>query len=148
MVLRALSGLFSDDNELVKEFPKILDSQFLLGQTNHLLIHETVRNDIVQHFRKKGIRRITSEGFWKKFSHWDIMDVDEVKTAATYLALSKIFSNVSNSAKAEDAWTAKSREYKKKYDSAIDIAYMTWDKYSNGAVNEEQTRHPEVILTR
>jgi hypothetical protein len=148
VVFRAISGLFSDDNELIKEFPKIMDPQFLLGQTNHLLIHETCRNDIVQHFRKLGMRRVKKDAYWSKFSHWDIMDIDEVKTAATYLALSKIFSNVANSAKSDDNWTAKSAYYRKKYSEQIDLSYLTWDKYSNGAVNEEQTRQPEVTFHR
>jgi hypothetical protein len=148
IVLRAISGLFSDDNELLKEFPKILDAQFLLGQPNHLLIHETCRNDIVQHFRRRGMRRLKNDCYWKKFSHWDVMDIDEVKTAATYLALSKIFHNVANSAKQEDNWSSKSSYYKKEYDKAIDNAYLTWDKYSNGAVDDNQTQHNEIIFHR
>lgn len=147
-VFRAISGIFSDDNELVKEFPKIMDASFLLGQSNHFLIHETCRNDIVQYFRRKGMKRLGNDCYWKKFSHWDIMDIDEIKTAATYLALSKIFNNVSNSAKEGDNWTAKSREYKKAYDKAIDVAYLTWDQLSNGAINESQARTAELSFSR
>jgi hypothetical protein len=138
MVVRAVSALFSDDRELKKEFPSILNSNFLLGgTTDHYLIHETCRNDIVQYFRKKGLRRLGADAIRKKFMAFDIMDIDEVRTAATYLALSKIFSNVANSANEEDNWLAKSRKYKKMSDEALNTAYLTWDHSSDGAKNEQ-----------
>jgi hypothetical protein len=138
VVYRAISALFSDDRELKKEFPSIMGTNFLLGgTTDHYLIHETCRNDIVQYFRKKGLRRLGADSFMKKFMAYDIMDVDEVRTAATYLALSKIFSNVANSANEEDNWLAKSKTYKKMAEEALNTAYITWDTVSDGAKNEQ-----------
>lgn len=137
-VFRAISALFSDDRELKKEFPSIMNSNFLLGgTTDHYLIHETCRNDIVQYFRKKGLRRLGNDCNMKKFMAFDIMDIDEVRTAATYMALSKIFSNVANSANAEDNWLAKSKMYKKMADEALNTAYLTWDTMSDGAKNNQ-----------
>ena len=137
-VFRAISSLFSDDRELKKEFPSILNTNFLIGgSTDHYMIHETCRNDIVQYFRKKGLRRLGQDCFMKKFMAFDIMDIDEVRTAATYLALSKIFSNVANSANAEDNWSAKSKMYKKMTDEALNTAYLTWDALSDGAKNSQ-----------
>lgn len=147
IVLRSISGLFSDDIELQKEFPTILGTEFLKGQSNHYLIHETVRNDIVQEFRKRGMRRQGNDGYWKKFTCYDIMDVDEVRTAATYLALSKVFNNVANSGKDDDNWKRKSGEYFRKYQQAINTAYVTWDKYSDGS-KDIQSNVSTIILTR
>lgn len=143
MVVRAISSLFSDDRELKKEFPSIMNSNFLLGgTTDHYMIHESCRNDIVTYFRKKGMRRLGKDGYMKKFSAFDIMDIDEVRTAATYLALSKIFSNIANSANSEDNWLAKSNAYAKKYTTSIESAYLTWDTASDGAKNApKQTGH-------
>lgn len=148
MVIRALSALFSDDRELKKEFPSILNDMFLLGgTTDHYLIHESVRNDIVAYFRRKGLKRVGDDGYRKKFSAFDIMDIDEVRSAATYLALSKIFNNVGNSASSEDNWIAKSRHYKKMYDENINLAYLSWDARSDGA-KDEMRSVPSVTFTR
>ena len=137
MVIRALSALFSDDRELKREFPSILNSMFLLGgTTDHYLIHESCRNDIVAYFRRKGLKRLGDDGNRKKFAAFDIMDIDEVRAAATYLALSKIFNNVGNSASNEDNWLAKSKHYKKLYDENINLAYLTWDERSDGAKDD------------
>lgn len=137
-VFRAISSLFSDDRELKKEFPSILNTNFLIGgTTDHYMIHETCRNDIVQYFRKKGLRRLGADSYMKKFMAFDIMDIDEVRTAATYLALSKIFSNVANSANQDDNWLAKSRMYKKMADEALNTAYVTWDSVSDGSKNSQ-----------
>jgi hypothetical protein len=115
-----------------------MGTTFLIGgTTDHYLIHETCRNDIVNYFRKKGLRRLGVDGYRKKFSAFDIMDIDEVKTAATYLALSKIFQNVGNSANNEDNWIAKSKYYRNASNDAINTAYITWDTASDGSKNEQ-----------
>lgn len=148
MVIRAVSALFSDDRELKREFPSILKSMFLLGDTtDHYLIHESCRNDIVAYFRRKGLKRLGDDGNRKKFSAFDIMDIDEVRAAATYLALSKIFNNVGNSASNEDNWLAKSKHYKKLYDENINLAYLTWDERSDGA-KDDLRQVSNIILTR
>lgn len=148
MVIRAISSLFSDDRELKKEFPSISGAQFLLGgTTDHYLIHESCRNDIVSYFRRKGYRRLDANGTRKKFSAFDIMDIDEVRQAATYLALSKIFKNCGNSANNEDNWIAKSNSYSKMYTEAINLAYLTWDRNSDGS-KDEQSQVYSVNFTR
>lgn len=132
MTVNAISALFCDDNDLVKEFPDILDTSFLLGKASHILIHEASRDEIVQLFRNRGLRTIRN-AFYKRLTFWDIMDVQEVRMAARYLALSKIFENVANYDK-DDNWRQKSRMYQAKYERAIDLAYLTWDRLQDGSI--------------
>jgi len=132
----AISTLFADDSELQKEFPDILDSGFLLGQTSHVLIHESTRDEIVQFFRNRGLRTIRN-GYYRRLTYWDIMDSQEIRMAARYLALSKIFENVANYDK-DDNWRKKSIIFKGKYDKAIDLAFLTWDKLQDGSINDSR----------
>lgn len=132
----AISTIFSDDTDLVKDFPDILDSGFLLGETTHNLIHETVRDEIVQLFRNRGLRTIRN-GYYRRLTYWDIMDSQEVRLAARHLALSKIFENVANYDK-DDNWRKKSISFLGKYEREIDLAFLTWDRLQDGAINDSR----------
>ena len=136
MTVNAISALFADDNELVKEFPDILDASFLLGKASHILIHESCRDEIVQTFRNRGLRTIRNS-YYKRLTHWDIMDVQEVRLAARYLALSKVFENVANYDD-KDNWRKKSRMYMDKYEKAINLAFLTWDRLQDGSINVQR----------
>ena len=132
VVYAAISALFSDDVDLAREFPKIMDAGFLLGKTNHYLIHEGVRDAIVAKFRNRGLKRLATSAVLRRVTCWDLLDIQEVRQAATFLALSKIFDNISNSADDKDNWKSKSREYAKRATSELDIAYLTFDRISDG----------------
>jgi hypothetical protein len=136
MTVIAVSALFADDNELVKEFPDILDTSFLLGKPNHILIHESCRDEIVQRFRNQGLRTVRNS-YYRRLTHWDIMDVQEVRMAARYLALSKIFENVANYDD-KDNWRQKSRMYWNKFEKAVDLAFLTWDRLQDGSINMQR----------
>jgi hypothetical protein len=40
--------------------------------------------------RNRGLRTVRN-GYYKRLTFWDLLDIQEVRLAATYLALSKIF---------------------------------------------------------
>jgi hypothetical protein len=66
-----------------------------------------------------------------------MLDIQEVRLASTYLALSKIFENVANADK-EDNWRVKANLYSNKFKSAIDLAFITFDRLQNGDVNVQR----------
>jgi hypothetical protein len=138
MVLKTLSGLFSDDRDLEREFPKINEAGFRLGKTDHILIHESARDEIVQQLRNRGLRTVSpSLAVYRRLVFWDMLDIQEVRLASTYLALSKIFENVANADK-EDNWRVKANLYSNKFKSAIDLAFITFDRLQNGDVNVQR----------
>jgi hypothetical protein len=130
MVVRAVSYLFSDDNDLKREFSQIMDASFLLGASNHFLIHESSRDEIVQKIRNRGIRTIRN-ALYRRLTFWDLLDVQEVRLASTYLTLSKIFYNVSKASE-DDDWAIKSKQFTKKFQDAFDVAFVTYDKMQDG----------------
>lgn len=105
MVVQAINILLSDDRELVKEFPAITQTDFKLGATSFNPIHQSVRDGIIQDLRNQGVRKIDGS----IFDAFDLVDIEEVRLAATYMALSKIFMNVSDNP--EDNWRVKSVYY-------------------------------------
>ena len=147
MVVQAISGLFSDDNELKKEFPKIMDAGFLLGQTSHVLIHEATRDDIMQRFRNRGVRGRRPDGYYQRMTFWDLTDFQEIRQGATLLALSKILHNVSDSSK-DDNWGAKSKEFAKKADLALDLAWTTYDRWGENTETDKPSDTSVVYLRR
>ena len=135
MSIRALNIIFSTDDELQKVYYPIgTDSSFKLGADDFMLIHEDVRNAIVQKFRNRGLRKLEEDQErWLRITPLDILDIQEVRQAATYFALSRIFFNVSDSV--DDSWSVKSREMQAKADDFLDIAYLSFDKYGKGDTN-------------
>lgn len=126
MSLKAISQLFSDDRDLLTLNPRILDADFLLGQTSHELHHVSARDEIVQAFRNKGRRGKGSSDVWGNLTFWDLYDVQEVRLAAAHLAASKVFMTVANSGQSDDRWLAKARFHKGEYEKAVKLAYASF----------------------
>jgi len=110
----ALNILFSNDSDLKREFFPISGADFKLGASNYFLIHEAVRDYIVQFFRIKGIVK----------SPWDFAEIEEVRLAAVYLSLSKIFLSVSDNQ--EDNWAIKGYSYDKKGEALLKTVSLTF----------------------
>lgn len=113
----------STDNDLLIENPYILDPNLLMNQASHINFHIAARNEIVQTFRNKG------DGF----TMWDILDIQEFRQASLFLALSKIYQNLSDNT--DDTWMQKSREYRKMYLDQVNLYWKTIDKNNNGKVD-------------
>jgi hypothetical protein len=130
--INVINLIFADDDDLIREFPGILDSSFLIGErTDHLLTHQAVRNDILNLFAIKGIKKSAIDSEYRSMIQpWDLLDLSQLNTAATYLALSKIFNNVSDSP--DDIWRQKADYYYKQYQERINIALLTIDRTDTG----------------
>lgn len=94
MVIKGINLTFCDDWDLKQENSDILADTFLVGtDTSHIKIYQAVTSQIIQKLRNKGYT-ITGQ---KILTKWDLLKIEEVKVAATYLALHKIFMNASDS---------------------------------------------------
>jgi len=139
LVISGINLVFSDDYELSLEQPYISDSEFLGGESSHIKTHVAVRNEIVQKFRNKNYIKIDPiTGLNEDINVWDLLDIDEVKLAATYLALSKIYFQLSDNP--EDIWGVKSEVYQNKFNKFINIARLSIDVNDDGLVDTVENK--------
>lgn len=139
-----LGLILASDRDLLLENPYILETNLLMGETNHLKAHIAARNEIVQTYCNRGYDKVTASNHLKKITFWDILDIQEFRQGAVFLALSKIYFNLSD--RSEDTWLKKSQEYRKRYSEQIDLYYVTLDKNDNGIINSSE--RGEVARTR
>ena len=103
--VRGINLVFSDDNMLKNEFFEIDNSNLLPpGEVSHITSHVSARNTILQRLKKLGYIKLNAAGTLKDITQWDLIDIFEIRQAATMLALSKIFFTLSDSP--EDTWWA------------------------------------------
>jgi len=139
MTVKALSQLFSDDRDLLTLNPRILDADFLLGQSSHELHHVAARDEIVQLFRNRGARgKAATKTLYTNLTFWDLCDVQQVRLASAHLAASKVFMVVANSGQQDDRWLAKARYHNGEYDKAIKLAFTSFADDMSGDAKPQQ----------
>lgn len=138
--------VFSDDYELSLEQPYILDSSFLGNSKSHIKTHAAVKREIIQRFRNKNyVKYDSSTGKKEDITIWDLHEIEEVKLASTYLALSKIYFHLSD--EPDDIWAIKSKTYEDKFNKYINVARLSVDIDDNGSLTENESKTP-VMSTR
>lgn len=139
LVLSGINLVFASDYDLLLEQPYITMDEFLSSSLkSHILTHVAVRNEILQKFRNKDYYKLDKDGFKQDLNQWDLIDIDEVKQAAIYLAISKIYFNMSDSS--SDTWAVKSSEYRSKFESCIQAASLSLDFNDNGIKDIEEVK--------
>lgn len=145
IVFRAINILFCDDQSLKLKFNKILESEFLDGNTTHNLVHAGVRDDIVETLRRRGYVKLdnkSSDGktllsiAYANITPWDLLDIYEIREAACYLALSRIFFDFSDNP--DDIWMKKSIAYENLYKQNINVARLSVDENDDGKVSPSE----------
>lgn len=138
MELQAINILFCDDKDLQREFFPVLNADFRLGATDFTSIHESVRDDIVQKIRNKGINKWSRKDVdlsdrlkWQRITAFDFLDIQEIRVAACYFALSKIFYSVSD--KPDDNWNIKAQHYNKLAEEMMNTVYISLDLFNDGS---------------
>ncbi len=136
-VLSGLNLIFADDFDLKTEFPNVQDAAFLpSGAVSHINTHVAVRNQMIQDLRNKGYIKTDLDGNWINLIPWDLHDVEEVRQAATSLALSKIFFQYSDNP--QDHWMAKSTFYEAKYKATLELLKVSFDADDDGEVDSNE----------
>jgi hypothetical protein len=135
-VLRGINLVFSDDNAMKSEFFEISNSNILpAGEVSHIGTHVASRNYIIHQLRNH-YTKTDSAGVVEKINQFDLFDVFEVREAATFLSLAKIFFNLSDNQ--EDHWWLKYREYQDKYEQKMIMARMTIDQNDDGIADSSE----------
>lgn len=143
--IRGINLVFSDDNSLKQEFFEIDNSNILpTGEASHISKHVASKNHIIQRLRNlKYIKNNTTTGV-ENVDQWDLHDIYEIREASKFLALSKIFFNLSDSV--EDNWWQKHIMFQKKFEQMFDIAKLSIDTDDDGVkddVEKLQAKQPQ-----
>lgn len=137
--IQAINLVFADDNDLVNEVPEITDSNHLAGKTSHILTHVAVRNQIIQDLNNKDFKKTNpTTGLKEDLTCWDVLDVNQLKQAAIFLALSKIYFNFSDSP--DDKYIQKSNYYQNQYKRAFELSSLALDSDDDGIEDNEETQ--------
>lgn len=139
IVVSGLNLVFSDDYELSLEQPYISDSEFLGTESSHIKTHVAVKREVIQRFRNKNYIKYNSvTGEKEDINGWDLLDIDEVKLASTYLALSKIYFQLSDNP--EDVWASKAAIYEGKFNKYINLATLSVDVDDDGLQSDSENK--------
>lgn len=145
-VILGAGVVFSDDVELQAKYFNISD--FKGTRASFINEHVQARDYIIQHYRSKGLIKNDYENvpLLNTLSNLsqgkilltaiDLHDYEEVKLAATYLALSMIFRNASDTP--EGNLIAKADYYEKEAKKLLDTTPISYDLNDDGRTGEEE----------
>jgi hypothetical protein len=146
--LRGISTLFSDDYDLIGIYPTILN-HLPQGQNTFVRFHEEAARDIIIDLRRTGLvinGRLTDAAGRKQIDAFDLLDKEEVRDAAKYFALSKIFSWLSDSP--GDKWENLASKYEAEAAGSL-TPLITLDQNDNGIIEDyEEAADMPVIVGR
>jgi hypothetical protein len=142
---KGIGPLFSDDYDLVQVIPDIMD-KLPTGQTSFVRFHDEALKDIVKDLRKAGLvidntRLDPSQR--KQIDAYDLLDKEEIREAAKYFALSKIFAWLSD--QPEDKWDQLSAKYQSEAAGSI-TPLITVDIDNNGLLDDSERAEPQPII--
>lgn len=134
--IQGLSLVFSDDQELKKLFAAVLNSEILpVGYSSHILSHVVARDAIIQKLRNQNyvIRENSASGGQKLLTMWDLLNIEEIRTAATYKALAQIYFDISDSD--ADVYFAKYEKYERDFQNLSVWSRLTLDVDNDGEID-------------
>lgn len=130
--------VFSDDNDLLIQVPYILDSNMLNDELSHFKYHIAARDRIVQAMTKKGYLKRDSSGDLQSITAWDLLDIGEVRQAASQLALYYIYFNASDNP--EDHWMDKADKFLQSYEELINLSRLSVDTDDDGVKDDHENK--------
>ena len=142
---KGIGPLFSDDHDLIAVYPDIM-SKLPTGQTSFVRFHSEAVNDIVKDLRKIGLvidgNRLDSSAR-KQIDAYDLLDKDEVREAAKYFTLSKIFSWLSD--QTGDKWEQLAAKFESEAAGSM-TPLITIDANNNGKLESTEIADPQPII--
>jgi hypothetical protein len=148
LVIKGISTLFSDDYDLIGIYPTILN-HLPNGQATFVRFHEEAARDIVIDLRRTGLvinGKLTDAAGRKQIDAFDLLDKEEVRDAAKYFALSKIFAWLSDSP--GDKWENLASKYEAEAAGSL-TPLITIDQNDNGIIEDyEEADSMPVIVGR
>lgn len=136
-ILNGLNFLFADDQDLTYEVPEITDTNHLAGKSSHILTHVAARNEILQSLNNKDYKKLNpTTSYREDLTAWDILEGSQLKQAAVYLALSKIYFNFSDAT--DDKYHQKSKHFQAKFKEAFQLSQLSLDEDDDGLLDSSE----------
>lgn len=146
MSIQGMNIVYADDTQLLSEV-RVMNDFLAEGDSSFIAYHVAARDEIVQTLRNGGnVKQLTNDTFLPgssiqgikriQMSKWDILDIGEISQAAKYLALSKVFFDVSENV--EDKAYQRYRDYEGSYGAAFKLFYMSLDFDDDGNIDEQE----------
>ncbi len=140
---QGLNIVFSDDNDLRQEVRGI-DDFLYNNDTSFIAYHVSARDEIIQTLRNGGhATKIENEVTYNNLTKWDLLDLGEIRQASKYLALSKIFYDVSENP--DDKHYQRSNDYASMFGEAFKLYRLSIDKNDDGLADDEEVLAPRGI---
>jgi len=127
--IQGINMLFANDNDLREHYRNI--NEYLGSDTSYIATHQASKKDIIQKIRNSKKVKISSiDNTITDLTIWDFTRPEQLRNAATYLCLSKIFAGVSDNA--DGKFLQLSRSFRKDYKESVDTFLMNVDINDNG----------------
>jgi hypothetical protein len=153
---KGINILYCDEMDLKITNPKI--NQYLgREETSFLKYRVDARNHIVQALRSGGVlKELEQQGDFlpnsevfntntiRKFTKWDFLDIEEIREAAKYLTLSKIF--YENSQNVDDKPYERARYYEGRYGMSFKSYILTLDLDDDGETDTYEEYNDNSIM--
>ncbi len=134
--IQGANTVFSDDNDLRQDV-RCIDEYTQGSDTSFIAYHVNARNEIIQTLRNGGnSTRLSDTISAENLTKWDILEVGEIRQAAKYLALSKIFYDTSENI--DDKQYQRAIDYNQKFGEAFKLYRMSIDKNDDGISDDEE----------
>ena len=145
IIFKGIGPLFSDDQDLIGVYPDIMN-KLPTGQTSFIRFHDEAVKDIVKDLRKIGLvidgNRLDSSAR-KQIDAYDLLDKHEVREAAKYFTLSKIFSWLSD--QTGDKWEQLAAKFESEAAGSM-TPLITIDVNDNGLLEDYEKADPQPII--
>lgn len=143
VTFQAINLIFADDNDMCDEVPSLLDPCFYpQGQSSHLLQHVATKQYIMNRLKARGYIKNTEDGL-ANIDEWDVLDIYDLKLAATYYSISQIYFNLSDDI--DDQYWVKYQEYKNKFEEAFGAGLLQIDLDDDGVADIQEKRSIRTI---
>jgi len=128
----AINMLLNSIYDLSSKYPQIENEDFLLGKESFHVAIENARNELVSRLIRLGIET----NFKGRLTVFDLLDVQEIREASTFLTLSNIFEMVSDNH--DDKYYRLAKSFFKKYDDAFKVYSLSIDKNQTGITDNQK----------
>ena len=138
--LKGMNLVFSDDNDLEREFPGIT-SYLPSTEISFIKYHTAARDQMVSAMRRDGKVKLeigtnNNTGLTQPFEAWDFLEPEEVNAWSTHLALSNFWSQ--QSTEVDDKFERWSARHSGLASDFKDVFYLTLDRDDDGAKDVEE----------
>lgn len=145
IVFRGISTLFSDDYDLIAAYPSIMN-HLPEGQESFVRFHEEAAKDIIIDLRRTGLvinGKLSEPTIRKQLDAFDLLDKEEVRDAAKYFTLSKIFAWLSDAP--NDKWENLASKYEAEAAGSL-TPLITVDQNDNGLIEDYEAAADQPII--